>query len=851
MKQLLLFLICNLAFLLTVQGNSAEIPPAVMFKQLSTTEGLSNNSVRSIYRDNRGFLWVGTESGLNKYDGYSFQQYYQNNSDLPDDAISEIFEGPDDNVWIRTSSGYSIYNYKTGKFDNDYKPILDGLQIPSKNILRMGKTSKNEFWAYDYSKLYIRSMDNSSIKAYPLAVEKISNLYIGVQFIYIMYSNGTLYSISKQTSEVKEIAIPTIYRPLLENHEPHIYIDQNESLWVYTFQNSLLLHKNSFTQQWEDISLNNNTHIQYNRVQRILDLGDGNVWILTSHMGLFVYNTLTKSLTNLVHNPLKPHTIASNNLNTIYRDKDGTIYIGNFKHGISYYSPMSQIILCNKSLEYDDILTFCEDTSQEYIYYGTDGTGLIRRSLVTDSYEKIATPANIVVDLSIDSKNRLWIGTFQKGLLCYSKGQIKQYTVSNSQLLENNVYTVKVDKHGYIWIGTMKGYIQRLNPETGQFDTILYRPGEFFVRDMYYDKDSTLYVATKGGLIIIDTETQAYNIYAEAGRFKENNMLTVYKAGKNQSNNGGSGIGLHIVSEYVKMHQGTVCVRDNQPCGSVFLIALPLHQNSNETKNGEPVEGPEIKEESHPFTILLVDDNYDFLKFLSESLARQYHVLKATNGKHALNVLEKEDIDLVVSDIMMPEMDGLELCSTIKNDIRYSHIPIILLTAKASEEHQLEGLSVGADDYITKPFNMEVLKLRINKIIEMNVKRQEIFNQDIKIEPSRITITPLDQQLVEKAIQIVEDNISETEFSVEELASSLNISRSYFYKKMIKITGKKPIEFIRTIRMKRAQQLLTESQMQVSEIAYTLGYNSPKIFSKHFKEEFNISPSEFIRQQAE
>lgn len=175
-----------------------------------------------------------------------------------------------------------------------------------------------------------------------------------------------------------------------------------------------------------------------------------------------------------------------------------------------------------------------------------------------------------------------------------------------------------------------------------------------------------------------------------------------------------------------------------------------LHQNSNETKNGEPVEGPEIKEESHPFTILLVDDNYDFLKFLSESLARQYHVLKATNGKHALNVLEKEDIDLVVSDIMMPEMDGLELCSTIKNDIRYSHIPIILLTAKASEEHQLEGLSVGADDYITKPFNMEVLKLRINKIIEMNVKRQEIFNQDIKIEPSRITITPLDQQLVEK-----------------------------------------------------------------------------------------------------
>lgn len=190
---------------------------------------------------------------------------------------------------------------------------------------------------------------------------------------------------------------------------------------------------------------------------------------------------------------------------------------------------MSQIILCNKSLEYDDILTFCKDTDPGFIYYGTDGAGLIRQSLITDAYEKIPTPANIVVDLSIDSKSRLWIGTFQKGLLCYLKGQIRQYTTSNSQLLEDNVYTIKVDKHGYVWIGTMRGYIQRLHPETGVFDTILYRPGEFFVRDMYYDNDRHLYVASKGGLIIIDTETQAYNIYSETTRFKETDMLTVYK----------------------------------------------------------------------------------------------------------------------------------------------------------------------------------------------------------------------------------------------------------------------------------------------------------------------------------
>lgn len=256
MKHLFLFLICQLSFAFTAWGNPAEIPPAVMFKQLSTTEGLSNNSVRSIFRDSRGFLWIGTESGLNKYDGYSFRQYHRDNSELPDDAIINIFEGPEMNVWIRTSNGYSIYDYKTGKFDNDYKTTLEKLKIPSKNILRIGKTPKNEFWAYDHSKIYILNIDNNSLKAYPLSIEKISNISIGVQYIYVMYSNGVLYSINKQTSETREITIPAIYKPLLEDHEPHVYTDQSESIWIYTYQNSLLLYKSNLTQQWEDICLN-------------------------------------------------------------------------------------------------------------------------------------------------------------------------------------------------------------------------------------------------------------------------------------------------------------------------------------------------------------------------------------------------------------------------------------------------------------------------------------------------------------------------------------------------------------------------------------------------------------------
>lgn len=152
------------------------------------------------------------------------------------------------------------------------------------------------------------------------------------------------------------------------------------------------------------------------------------------------------------------------------------------------------------------------------------------------------------------------------------------------------------------------------------------------------------------------------------------------------------------------------------------------------------------------YTILIVDDNYDFLDFLSACLSTSYNVLKATNGQEALEILKTENVDIVISDVMMPKMNGLELCTAIKSDLCISHIPIILLTAKASEEYQLEGLNMGADDYITKPFNMEVLKLRISKFIESSLKKHELFNQQIKIEPSRLTITSLDRQFVEKPL---------------------------------------------------------------------------------------------------
>jgi signal transduction histidine kinase/DNA-binding response OmpR family regulator len=316
----------------------------------------------------------------------------------------------------------------------------------------------------------------------------------------------------------------------------------------------------------------------------------------------------------------------------------------------------------------------------------------------------------------------------------------------------------------------------------------------------------------------------------------------------------GTGIGLYLVSEYVKLHKGKIKVESNHPRGSIFTVILPLNAAiSIQTKLAHEGEHDIQTENAHDqynphYVILIVDDNQDFIDFLSASLSTHYKVLKAMNGLEALEILNAENIDIVISDVMMPKMDGLELCNVIKSNILYSHIPVILLTAKASEEYQMEGLNTGADEYIVKPFNMEILKLRINKLIKNNIERQRLFDQQVNIEPNKITITSLDTLFIEKAIHIVEENFGNVNFSVDELAENLSISRGYLYKKLTKITGKTPIEFIRIMRIKRAQQLLQESQMSISEIAYMLGYNSPKIFTKHFKEGYKMTPSEYINQ---
>lgn len=363
-----------------------------------------------------------------------------------------------------------------------------------------------------------------------------------------------------------------------------------------------------------------------------------------------------------------------------------------------------------------------------------------------------------------------------------------------------------------------------------------------------------------GGIIKLDLYTHETDVCVSVSDtgigISDEDKKMVFNRFYQTSNNlrkTGSGIGLHIVSEYIKLHNGSIEITDNKPSGCVFTLRFPLIETTAVSINPMNDNVEEYQDAQHEEVfpqkpvLLFVDDNQDLCEFIHDNLNNEYSVLIANDGQEALVLLKQNDVNIVVSDIMMPVMDGIELCKQIKTNIEWSHIPVILLTAKTADEHQIEGLEIGADDYVTKPFNLDILKLRILKFFEWSLKSHKTFSQKLEVKPSEITITTLDEKLIEKAINIVEKHISDTEFSVEMLGEALGSSRGHLYRKLMAITGKGPLEFIRTIRLKRGRQLLEKSQLPISEIAYQVGFNSPKRFTKQFREEFGMSPSEYVR----
>ncbi|MGD2034047.1 MAG: two-component regulator propeller domain-containing protein, partial [Bacteroidales bacterium] len=334
----------------------------------------------------------------------------------------------------------------------------------------------------------------------------------------------------------------------------------------------------------------------------------------------------------------------------------------------------------------------------------------------------------------------------------------------------------------------------------------------------------------------------------------------------------GTGIGLSLVKSLVEIMYGKIHVESVPGEGSEFSVEIPVSKKvfaeheidktgqvfesnikdkvailSDQIADPVSIEYPE--QETGVETILVVEDNKDMRSFICSSLSQYYHVLEAGDGNKGCELANKESPSVIISDIMMPEVSGLELCKRIKNNLYTSHIPIILLTARSKTEDQIEGLETGADDYITKPFDIEILVAKIKALIDNRNKLKAKFSRLEDVKPDELKISNLDSKFYERANDIVKKYYTDPSFDVDHFASEMFVSRSQLYSKLKAITNLSANEFINTYRLKKSVELLSGSTLQISEVAYTTGFNDPKYFSRIFKKYYKQSPSEFLKKK--
>lgn len=319
----------------------------------------------------------------------------------------------------------------------------------------------------------------------------------------------------------------------------------------------------------------------------------------------------------------------------------------------------------------------------------------------------------------------------------------------------------------------------------------------------------------------------------------------------------GTGIGLAFVKDLVELHSGSIGLTDNQPCGSLFSISLPAEKIRRGDDllpyNPEKEQGTDESEEKNDTAekpiLLVVEDNEELNAYLCSLLGRWGEVVSAHNGLEGMEKALQYIPDLVVSDVMMPEMDGYTLCKSIKEDNRTSHIPVILLTAKSDDSSQVEGIQLGADIYLGKPFKPAILLSHIKNLIKSRRKLKELFAQRLTLDPSEVEVSSFNEAFIKNAIRYVEDNIETDDLSIDDLAIQLNMSRSTFYRKLKALTGMSGSDFIRMIKLKRSAQLLKTGEYTVSMAAYNAGFNDLKHFRKSFQKQFGVTPSAYMKKK--
>ncbi|HHV87096.1 MAG TPA: response regulator [Petrimonas sp.] len=858
----------NMLWIGTLSGVNIYDYSQDSFQRVKELEGIS---VQDIVEDSDGNIWIATfQKGLYRYNPlnkqwHTFQHDHANNSSLPYNKTTSIFEDSKKRLWVTTQGGgFCLFNKK----DETFSTINSANGLVNNVVYQIQEDNEGNLWLSTNSGIVRFNPETHSFRNYTVINGLRTN-----QFNYkssFKAADGTLYFgsvagfVRFQPSYFKEIdvASPVVFTDFqINNYSADIAVKNSpldESI-QYTKSIRLSHNKNSigfkyavldysglnttnviyklegFDKEWVKSNANNSilyTNLSPGKYRLLIAFEDEDsmeknaIKILNIHIEppfwqtwwayllyLFIFLGVIWLAAFLSH--VKSEKIQARKMRVFQQEKERELY----RSKIDFFTSVAHEIRTPLSLikaPLDYVIT-TEEVSEgvkenlQIMSKNTDRLLSLTNQLLdfqkteSDAYLLNLEPRN-VSELIRETFLRFTPLAKQRGLLF------------EMDLPEKDMY-VQVDKEAFLKI------ISNLMNNAVKYCNSFVRIKAYIAGDG--ENPAFHLVTDNDGEKIPDKYKQA--IFKPFVHLDKEHDQTV----------DGTGIGLALSRSLAELHKGTLELEDSE---EFIRFHLTLPMDSTIEAAVEP--SGETAKSSHT-TVLLVEDDLELLNFEKKFLSPHYRVLTAENGEEALEILRESNVNLVVSDIMMPEMDGLELTQKIKTDIEFSHIPVILLTAKVSVESKVQGFEIGADAYIDKPFSLEVLMAQIANLLQNREKLRETFLKHPYIGANSMALTKSDEEFIRKLHAIVLDNMDNSEFIVEDMAEQFNMSRASFYRKIKGVLNLTPNEYIRAERLKKAAQLLKDKIYKVNEICYMVGFNSPSYFSKCFQQQFGVLPRDF------
>ncbi|MCB0569227.1 MAG: response regulator [Phaeodactylibacter sp.] len=811
---------------------------------------LSNNNVIVVFNDSRGLSWVGTREGLNVFDPkkQAFTSFRMEDG-LPDNTIQGIVEAPDGTLWISTQKGVSKMAVRQkengggyyGEFTNF--DMSDGLQGTAFNENAAFLTSRGELvfgGANGFNIFYPKDLTaNTSAESVPV----LTDLQVFNKSIRPGDKLNNRALLNNTISQAREIT--------LKHHENIFSLEFSSLDYLPMKKNKFAIKLEGFHEDW--MVLNNES-----RRANFTNLDPGVYYFKVKAMqndGAWGKETPPLKITVLPpfwQTPLAFLVYILLVVGALYLARQYILERERMKHRIATEYLEAQRVhemdlmkikfFTNTSHEFRTPLSLIISPLEAILNKPREESEKKQLAIVHRNAKRLLTLVNQLLDF-----RKMEAGKFTyMPRYCDMAGVIREVSDSFSDLAEkkNIRYSTSLefeqllmffdrDKFEKILFNLLYNAF-KFTPEKGEVSVLgalAEKEGQPFL---------SLEIKDTGIGISFDKQDKVFE------RFFQNDT------GGNLVSQG-SGIGLSIAKEFAEMHGGKISLASEPGKGSTFSVLIPVKVAEGRTDSVAEAEESHATDLISITTgssdvlkkpqVLIVEDNEDFRFYLKENLKSYYHILEAENGAQGWRQALKHIPDLIVTDIMMPLLNGIELCKKAKSDNRTAHIPIILLSARNDEEQVQEGFETGADDYIIKPFNFEILHARIKNLIASRAAIRQIVQKRVEVTPDEMDVPSPELLLVRRATEMVENHFENTSYSVQDLSRGLGMSRVGLYKRLVAITGKTPTKFIRLIRLKKAAQLLEKSNMTVSEVAYTVGFGSPKQFSKYFKQEFDLLPS--------